>query len=83
MIKIHQIKIEPDSKKALLDLNPYFYSKKAISETALAFKEVCKTTVKTENNRTIVELSPIGSEDCEELAKKFANFALSVSREMP
>ena len=83
MIKIHQIKIEQGGKKAILDLNPFFYSEKAVSETASAFKEVCKTKVHTENSRTLVELSPIGSEDCKELAKKFANFALSVSKEMP
>lgn len=83
MIEIHQIKIDQEGKKAVLDLNSFFYSEKAVSETATAFKEVCKTKFHTENSRTIVELSPIGDEDCRELAKKFANFALSVSRRAP
>lgn len=81
-MQIHQLKIGQDGKSALLDLNLFFYPKEAVQKTASAFKKVCRAKLRTENNRLLVELSPTGQENCKELALKFANFALSASREM-
>ncbi len=81
-MQIHQIKVEQGGKRALLDLNPFFYPEKAVRETASAFKKVCKASFRQENNRILVELLPTKGADCRELSLKFANYALSASREM-
>ena len=81
-MQIHQVKVEQGGKSALLDLNPFFYPEKAVQKTASAFKEVCRAKFQTKNNRLIVELSTLGQEDLKELAKKFLNYALFVSKGM-
>lgn len=82
VLHIYQLKVFAARKKAVLDLNKFFYPKKTIEKTAKAFKDVCKTKCEEKQNRFVVQLFFPNKQGIKKNALAFANYALALSKEM-
>lgn len=82
MFRIYQLKIDSKGKRALFDLNPFFYPPKAIERAAGAFRGICSVKSMQKGSRLMLELIVPKKLNAEETALNFLNYALSIRREM-
>jgi len=78
---MRSVKIEA-AGKAVLNLNPFFYPRKVLEETALAFRAVCSASISEQGDRIALELNFFKQGGAEEKALSFLNYALALRREI-
>ena len=68
-----------NNKNQTIKLNKYFYNVDSIKGTINAFKGICDSTLKEDENFFLISLIPKES-DLESLPFEFANYALGLMR---
>ena len=82
MLIIYQLKTSRQEKKAVLNLNSFFYPTQVLEKTAKEFSEICAAKISRKENRTFLELNIKGKYSEEEVALNFINHATALRKEM-